>query len=144
MVTFDILGEMAFGESFHCIEKEKHHPWIHLILSHLLEITLVDNLRRFSLLATLGKWLLPGLTISVRNQHSNDARRKVKQRLEELTMRQDFLTNLVSQVKSGAVPEEEMTAHASTLMYVNTKSFLFHHYFNPSFVLRPHPLSKSC
>ncbi|KAF1829166.1 putative cytochrome P450 [Decorospora gaudefroyi] len=116
MVTFDILGEMAFGESFHCVEKEKHHPWIDLILNHLLEITLVDNLRRFSALATLGKWLLPGLTVAVRNQHSNDARGKVKRRLQEDNTRQDFLTNLVSKVKSGSVPEEELAAHASTLI----------------------------
>jgi hypothetical protein len=119
MVTFDILGEMAFGESFHCIEKEKHHAWIDLILKHLLEITLVDNLRRFSALATFGKWLLPGLTAAVRKQHSNDARTKVKRRLQGKNTRQDFLTNLVSKVKSGEVLEEEMAAHASTLMYVS-------------------------
>jgi hypothetical protein len=119
MVTFDILGEMAFGESFHCVENEKHHAWIDLILNHLLEITLVDNLRRFSALATLGKWLLPSLTVAVRNQHSNDARRKVKLRLQGNNTRQDFLTNLVGKVKGGEVPEEELAAHASTLMYVS-------------------------
>ena len=116
MVTFDILGEMAFGESFHCIDEEKHHPWIDLILKHLLEITLVDNLRRFHLLATLGKWLLPRLTVAVRNQHSDSARRKVKRRLQNDNGRQDFLTNIVSKVKGGEVSEEELSAHASTLM----------------------------
>ncbi|KAK3203030.1 hypothetical protein GRF29_154g1517365 [Pseudopithomyces chartarum] len=116
MVTFDILGEMAFGESFHCIDEEKHHPWIDLILKHLLEITLVDNLRRFHLLATLGKWLLPRLTVAVRNQHSDGARRKVKRRLQNDNGRQDFLTNIVSKVKGGEVSEEELSAHASTLI----------------------------
>ncbi|KAL9072095.1 MAG: hypothetical protein Q9157_005221 [Trypethelium eluteriae] len=116
MVTFDVLGEMAFGESFGCVEREKHHEWIDLILSHLFEITLVDNLRRFVVLATLGKWLLPSLTVSVRDKHSHEARRKIKRRLEANNARQDFLTNLVSKVKSGTVPEEELTAHASTLI----------------------------
>jgi hypothetical protein len=124
MVTFDILGEMAFGESFGCVRQEKHHEWIDTILSHLLEITLVDNLRRFGVLATLGRWLLPSLTVSVRNKHSNEARRKVKQRLEAKTARQDFLTNLVGKVKSGAVPEEELTAHASTLMLDHIPNYL--------------------
>lgn len=118
MVTFDTLGEMAFGESFGCVDREEHHEWIDLILNHLLEITLVDNLRRFPVVAALGRLLLPSLTVAVRNKHSNEARRKVKLRLEADTTRQDFLTNLVSKVKSGALWEEELTAHASTLMYV--------------------------
>ncbi|KAG8162636.1 hypothetical protein KVR01_007114 [Diaporthe batatas] len=50
MIAFDILGEMAFGETFHCIENE------------------------------------------------------------------DFLTNISEKVKSGEVSQEEMTAHASTLV----------------------------
>lgn len=27
-VCFDILGDLAFGESFHCLEKGKAHWWI--------------------------------------------------------------------------------------------------------------------
>ncbi|KAK1772874.1 cytochrome P450 [Phialemonium atrogriseum] len=116
MVAFDILGEMAFGEGFGCVEKEDHHAWLDLILGHLFEITVVDNLRRVQFLAALGRWLLPWLTVRVRKKHSMFSRAKVKQRLEAKTARQDFLTNLVSKVHSGAVPEEEMTAHASTLI----------------------------
>lgn len=107
---------MAFGEGFGGVKEEKHHEWIDLILDHLFEITLVDNLRRFPIMATLGRLLLPSLTVAVRSKHSNYARKKVKRRLEAVTRRQDFLTNLVRAVKCGDLPEEELTAHASTLM----------------------------
>ncbi|KAI1744493.1 cytochrome P450 monooxygenase [Xylaria scruposa] len=116
MATFDILGEMAFGESFHCIEDEKSHFWLTLILEHLVEITLVDNLRRFPFLATLGRWLLPSLTTGVRQKHTGHSRERVRRRLDAENTRHDFLTNLVSKVKSGEVPREELTAHASTLI----------------------------
>ncbi|KAI0454857.1 cytochrome protein [Xylaria acuta] len=116
MVTFDILGEMAFGESFHCIEEEKHHFWLDLILDHLQEITLVDNLRRFPFLVTLGKLILPSLTVQVREKHTGYSRAKVQKRLDAENTRHDFLTNMVSKVKSGVVSREEMTAHASTLI----------------------------
>ena len=26
--TFDIMGELIFGESFHCLENSEYHPWI--------------------------------------------------------------------------------------------------------------------
>ncbi|QQK45611.1 Cytochrome P450, E-class, group I [Penicillium digitatum] len=116
MLAFDILGEMAFGESFHCIEREEHHFWIKLILDHLLEITLVDNLRRFGILATVGKLLLPRLTVQVRNRHSGYSRAKVEERLSSTSARQDFFTNIAGKVKSGEIDKEEMTAHASTLI----------------------------
>ncbi|KAI0474770.1 cytochrome protein [Xylaria cf. heliscus] len=109
MVTFDILGEMAFGE-------KKHHFWLDLILDHLQEITLVDNLRRFKFLATLGKWIVPSLTVRVREKHTGYSRAKVQKRLDTENTRHDFFTNLVSLVKSGQVSREEMTAHASTLI----------------------------
>lgn len=39
MVTFDILGEMAFGESFHCLADGTltFHDWIGPILIHVCE-----------------------------------------------------------------------------------------------------------
>ena len=28
--TFDIIGDLTFGESFECLEKERLHPWVGL------------------------------------------------------------------------------------------------------------------
>lgn len=57
---------------------EEPHFWIDLILKHLLAITLVDNLRRWPLTATVGKIVLPKATTSVRDKHSNFSRSQVK------------------------------------------------------------------
>ena len=98
MVAFDILGEMAFGESFGCIlsgkcttqtsvtfrkifpvsycYSGKPHFWPDLILNHLFFIILADNLRRFPLFPTLAKWLFP-YTESFRGEHSNFTRQRV-------------------------------------------------------------------
>lgn len=57
---------------------EEPHFWIDLILKHLLAITLVDNLRRWPLMATLGKIVLPRATTNVRDKHSNFSRSQVK------------------------------------------------------------------
>lgn len=83
----------------------------------------------------LGKWLLPSLAMKVKATHQQYSRDKVQRfvnypslkapieiltvysRLESKSSRQDFFTNIVAKVNSGEVPLEEMTAHASTLMY---------------------------
>lgn len=87
-----------------------------LILKHLFEVTMVDNLRRVQVLASIARWLLPSITSAVRKEHSMYSRAKVQKRLDAQTPRQDFFTNIVGKVRSGDVSQEEMTAHASTLM----------------------------
>ncbi|KAI9787993.1 MAG: hypothetical protein M1816_007297 [Peltula sp. TS41687] len=116
MISFDILGEMAFGESFHAVEDEEPHFWSRLIVSHLFFITVLDNLARYPFCVTLGKWILPQVTTAVRDRHSGYTRKKVQKRLETESSRKDFLTTLVEKVKSGEVDKEEMTAHVSTLV----------------------------
>ena len=116
MSAFDLLGEMAFGDSFECIAEEKHHFWIDMVLQHVADFVLMDNLRRFAVLKVFAKWLLPSLVMSVRAKHTQYSRDKVRKRLESESPRKDFFTNIVSKVKAGEVSLEEMTAHASTLM----------------------------
>ncbi|KAM0810958.1 putative Cytochrome P450 monooxygenase [Seiridium cardinale] len=78
MNAFDLLGEMAFGESFGCIAEEKHYVWIDLILIHLREIVLANILRRVRLLAILGNWVLSPLTTKVRAKHQKYSREEVQ------------------------------------------------------------------
>ena len=77
MLAFDILGEMAFGESFHCIEDGRPHYWQQMIAKHLYFITVVDNLCRYPLMRWLGGKLLPWLTIEIQNKHSGFSRAKI-------------------------------------------------------------------
>ncbi|KAI1805812.1 cytochrome P450 [Daldinia bambusicola] len=116
MVTFDLLGEMAFGEGFGCIEREEYHSWMDLILKNMFEVMAVDNLRRLPVAGSLVECLLPYLLSDKRKEHSTYSREKVRKRLEADTPRQDFLTNIISKVRNGEVSQEEMTAHASTLI----------------------------
>ncbi|MCJ1426416.1 hypothetical protein MMC29_004319 [Sticta canariensis] len=116
MISFDILGEMAFGESFHRIENGKPHFWTEIVMKHVFFITLMDNLRRFAFLSTLGRRFLPRWTVAIRNKHSSFSREKVASRLDSKTSRKDFMTNLVGKIATGEVSREEMTAHASSLI----------------------------
>ncbi|KAJ8113161.1 hypothetical protein ONZ43_g5216 [Nemania bipapillata] len=114
MISFDILGEMAFGESFHSVENRKPHFWSEIIEEHLYLITLADNLSRIGALATAFKWFIPSRMV-VQNQNSRYSRSQVEKRLALQSPRKDFLTVLVDKVRKGEVDKEEMTAHVSTL-----------------------------
>lgn len=115
MVAFDVLGEMAFGQSFRCVENGEPHYWQEMILEHLYFVTIADNLRRLPFVVTIARMLAPYLT-AVRDKHSQYTRDKVAQRLQTKSARHDFMSNLIVKVEAGEIEQEEMTAHASTLI----------------------------
>ncbi|KAL4733555.1 cytochrome P450 [Aspergillus similis] len=115
MVAFDILGELAFGESFHSIEDGKPHFWSSLIEDHLYFITVADNFRHFPVVALIAKLLSPFLD-SIRKKHTGYTRNKVAQRIRSSSPRKDFMANLIGKVESNEMSREELTAHASTLV----------------------------
>ncbi|KAL9063654.1 MAG: hypothetical protein Q9161_009355 [Pseudevernia consocians] len=133
--TFDLFGEMSFGESFKAIEQgmfrqlcSEHHEkklsstigephfWPKLVTSHLFFITVLDNLRRYPWLAWIGSKMLPWMTTAVRDKHSGYTRQKLQGRLDKASARKDFLSELIVKVENGEVDKEEMTAHVSTLV----------------------------
>ncbi|KAI9685130.1 MAG: hypothetical protein M1822_004717 [Bathelium mastoideum] len=119
MAAFDILGEMAFGESFRSMEDEHPHFWSQLVEKHLFYVTMLDNLRRYPWVKAIGQMLLPWFTVAVRDQHTGYTRAKVEKRLKSKQERADILTNIVAKFKEGEVSKEELTAHSSTLVYVS-------------------------
>ncbi|KAJ6092284.1 cytochrome P450 [Penicillium canescens] len=95
MVSFDVLGEMAFGQSFDSVKA-------------------VDNLRRLPLVVTLTRLVFPS-TMAVQNKNSQYSRQQVTKRLAKKVNRKDFLSTIVEHYEEGTVTKEEMTAHVSTL-----------------------------
>lgn len=60
MMTFDIIGDLAFGETFEGIETGKKHPWITRIEGAMMQGALADCFKRFPLVAKVVMALVPG------------------------------------------------------------------------------------
>lgn len=78
MLAFDILGDMAFGQSFDCIQEERPHFWFEMLTKYLFFVTLTDNLRRFPILMMLGRLVSP-LTANMQAKQQMYSRRLVKE-----------------------------------------------------------------
>ena len=53
LLTFDIIGELAFGQSFGGVESGKMHFWVAVVLTSLQQSSLADTMMRFPLIAKL-------------------------------------------------------------------------------------------
>ncbi|KAI0099744.1 cytochrome P450 [Nemania sp. FL0031] len=116
MVSFDIFGELGFGETFGCLERESSHPWLEMILDHLLVVNIMDNLRRYPLLVAIVKLLPAKWTTGLAKQQTQFSRDQAKRRLEKTSDQRDFVSTVVSRVRNGDISEEQLVAHSSTLV----------------------------
>ncbi len=60
LLTFDVIGELAFGESFGGVKSGRMHFWIDVVLASMGQASLSDTLSRFPILGSLYMKLKPG------------------------------------------------------------------------------------
>jgi cytochrome P450 len=61
--TFDIIGELTFGESFDCLEQNEMHPWVALIFSAMRAGEIIRFFIKYPLTRSI-VMLLIGKTLS--------------------------------------------------------------------------------
>jgi cytochrome P450 len=121
--TFDVIGDLAFGEPFDCLKNSDYHEWVKLIFSHLKFGTYANVARRIP--GT--KYVLPRITpkrvMNQRNWHMQLTKEKVMGRLQKSNERVDFFGNILKQSgteKGFSVPE--MITNGSTLIIAGSET----------------------
>lgn len=44
--TFDVIGDLAFGEPFGCLENSSYHPWVSLVFGSVKQTMILIQIRR--------------------------------------------------------------------------------------------------
>ncbi|KDN59836.1 putative cytochrome P450 [Colletotrichum sublineola] len=89
--TFDIIGDLAFGEPFYCLRDAKWHWWLHAVFDIFQAGTYLRAARRFpSPLSEMLLLLIPRRLIKTRVAQFNFGVERVNRRLEQKTDRPDF------------------------------------------------------
>lgn len=93
--TFDITGDLMFGESFDCLKDSQLHPWIQLIFSSVKALAISGVAQQFPILRTVLDALIPGEVNRKATEHFDLAAQKVDRRLETNMTRPDFLSAIL-------------------------------------------------
>ncbi|KAF2801348.1 cytochrome P450, partial [Mytilinidion resinicola] len=80
---FDIFGDLAFGESFGCLQDSKYHPWIALIFNSIKAIAFLSAVKFFPLplIPRVLAHAFSDKALREREQHQGLAVEKVDRRL---------------------------------------------------------------
>ncbi|KAL8691298.1 MAG: hypothetical protein Q9218_003442 [Villophora microphyllina] len=106
--TFDVIGDLAFGEPFDCLKDNTYQPWVAMLMGNLKFVVFMSVILRFPPLSKLATRLIPKKIIQARIDHRRMSKEKVERRLESTTDRPDFMAHIIRHngTKGGMSTEE--------------------------------------
>lgn len=108
--VFDIVGSLAFGESFDCLANDAYHAWVGLIVFHFKTAVLMTACSYFPWLYRGLRLLVPASARAKQAEHFGRAQAKVRKRLAAKVDRPDLLAHLARSRKGLTEAEIEATA----------------------------------
>ncbi|KAL8945861.1 MAG: hypothetical protein Q9222_007658 [Ikaeria aurantiellina] len=121
--TFDIIGDLAFGESFDCVKETTYQPWVTMLMG-LLRFTIMNGVAlRFPPLHNVAAKFIPKSVIQQHTDHRRMSKEKVQRRLESNTTRPDFMSYILRHMGTKAgMSEDEIALNAATFIAAGSET----------------------
>ncbi|KAF1810767.1 benzoate 4-monooxygenase cytochrome P450 [Eremomyces bilateralis CBS 781.70] len=120
--TFDIMGDLTFGEPLYMLQNSKYTPWVTTIFNSLKATTMLQAISFLPVVSSLVNLLLGRFIIHARNVHFRYSTDRVDRRLVTQTDRPDIWTLVLRQVGEKALSLGEMHANADLFMIAGTET----------------------
>jgi cytochrome P450 len=125
--TFDIIGDLAFGEPFGCLESGEFHFWVSLIFETVKAGAIEQATRRF---ATAGSafqnfllGLIPKQVRENRKNHLKFSTEKVLRRLQnEKTEHKDFIWYILKQKEKYDLNQDEIIVNSALFIVAGSET----------------------
>ena len=144
-MSFDVIGDLSFGQSFNCLETQTYHPWVETIFGNLKGISLTGACNHFAIL----RYVLP-LFISKRitrmiDDHWAATTSNVERRLNLDTSRSDFLSSIIepNKAEKRSLAHEEIMSNASLFVIAGSESIATN-LSGTTYHLLKNPVPKRC
>ena len=123
--TFDIIGDLGFGESFDCLKKSEYHAYVAIISPSFKEYVLRASLQFYPKLAWLINQHVPKSTRNKQQQLSAMANDKLNRRLRSEKTRSDFIFHIKRQKEFGTgegISLQELKATSAVIITAGSET----------------------
>ncbi|KAI5925072.1 cytochrome P450 [Camillea tinctor] len=124
--TFDIIGDLSFGESFHSLDNNDYHPWISAIFTGVRGDAISRLARTYPLLGAFVLSWFSHSDMQTANNNRQYAKAKARARMSlgaEPEGRRDFMTYLLKNKKgSQELSDKEVEGHASLFIIAGSET----------------------
>ncbi|ETS85581.1 hypothetical protein PFICI_03606 [Pestalotiopsis fici W106-1] len=120
-LTFDIIGDLTFGESFGAVEKAQSHAWVDMLLNALYGTTVMAMTKRAPILQYLLPWLIPKSALESLALHQQFTFEKVRRRIEigDSNRREDLFAHVI---RNKLQTEEQMVQEATLFLMAGAET----------------------
>lgn len=120
--TFDIIGDLAFGDPFGSLETSELHPWVRMIFDGIKGGTMLRCARYWPSLSYLLNKLISKKLIEKRDAHQALSSEKVAKRLQQGSERKDFTSYILRHNDEKGMTTKEIEVNANLLIIAGSET----------------------
>lgn len=121
--TFDIFGDLGFGESFNCLQQSTYHPWVALIFNSVRATSWIAATRFYPLLERAIQMAMPPSARKMIDDHFSQIEKKVERRLNWELQRPDIMSHVIKQdYEKRGMTRKELEANFMMLTTVGSET----------------------
>jgi cytochrome P450 len=121
--TFDIIGDLAFGEPFGCLEAGVYHPWVATIYDGFRLAVINQTIKRLPVAAPILRQFIPKSLVKNQMDHLKLSFEKAQKRLETGdTEREDFMSYILRFNDEKGMTPDEIGENANILILAGSET----------------------
>lgn len=94
--TFDVIGDLSFGEPFNCLDNDHYHSWLSMVFQGVKAGTFLVATNYYPWISYLiTNFLIPKHLIKMREDNFTQSAAKVNRRIAQETNRPDFTSYIL-------------------------------------------------
>ncbi|KAJ0420805.1 cytochrome P450 [Aspergillus carlsbadensis] len=122
LTTFDLIGDLAFGQSFNGLDNSRYHDWVATVFAAVKAIPFIKASEHYPLLFKVVLAFLPKSFLAARQKEVEHSEIMVQKRLNSQTRRDDFLGLILNHSKDGQFAHSELEANATILIIAGSET----------------------
>ncbi|KAL2018184.1 hypothetical protein VTK56DRAFT_1157 [Thermocarpiscus australiensis] len=121
--TFDLIGDLAFGQPFGCLERGLYHPWVAMIFQNIKLSVFLEATRRYPRLKPLVTLFIPPKLVRSQREHWALSEQTAKRRLESGNVsREDFMSYILRHNDEKGMTPGEIVENANVLIVAGSET----------------------
>ncbi|KAF9873229.1 hypothetical protein CkaCkLH20_09392 [Colletotrichum karsti] len=120
--TFDIIGDLTFGEPFGCLQQSAMHPWVQLIFANVKTSAIESALARFPVAKQLLPFFVSPKLVKQASESKELSKEKVSRRLELQDARLDLVHGMTAGKGGLTLTREELDRNSEGLIIAGSET----------------------
>ncbi|UPL00875.1 hypothetical protein LCI18_011809 [Fusarium solani-melongenae] len=120
--TFDVIGDLTFGEPFGCLDQSHYHSWVQLIFKHIKGMAISTSLIRLPFTETLINLITPKDVTRDVQSHWEFVTAQVGKRLAFKDPRPDFMKSIIHAHEKDQISHMEILRNAHMLIVAGSET----------------------